>query len=133
MRNIRNKKGFTLIEILIVIVILGVVAGLAIPVLTAQVERSRAQEAIQHLGAMKQSMVRYFASNGTYATATVANLDYNPNAGVAGQVPLFNYAITAQAANTFTLTAQRLPAAANAGNTVTINETGTITRNGAYV
>ncbi len=47
MLNLRkNKKGFTLLEILIVLVILAVLAGLAIPAYQSAVEKSRAQEAV---------------------------------------------------------------------------------------
>ena len=45
-----GKKGFTLIEIIIVIVILGVLATLALPKVTNQLESANAQEAIQTMG-----------------------------------------------------------------------------------
>ena len=45
-------KGFTLLEILIVIVILGVVAGLAVPVFTSSIEQSRSNEAQNNLNAI---------------------------------------------------------------------------------
>ena len=120
-------------EILIVLVILGVVAGLSFPVLTPLIEKSRAQEAITSLGTVKEAMVRYWQlqiPTSTYAGATFANISYNPNTGAAGQVPLFTYALSDLAANTFTCTATRIGGAAT--DTVVINQTGTITRNGAY-
>ena len=134
MRKLNNKKGFTLLEILIVLVVLGVVAGLMFPVLTAQVEKSRAQEAVTALGTVKEAMVTYYqgAGNNSYVGATFANIGFDPDTAVAGQVPLFTYSLSNLAAATFTCTAQRLPAATNAGNTVTINQAGTVTRNGAY-
>lgn len=46
----RSKKGFTLLELMIVLIALGMVAGLMFPVLTAQVERNRAQEALYKKG-----------------------------------------------------------------------------------
>ena len=45
----KKNSGFTLIEILTVIVILGVLAGLAVPVYVGQVEKARGSEAIDHL------------------------------------------------------------------------------------
>ena len=46
----QNKSGFTLIEIIIVIIILGVLAGLAMPKIVANIGRSRAAEAVNQLG-----------------------------------------------------------------------------------
>ena len=51
-----NKKGFTLIEILIVIVILGTLATLALPKITAQIETARAAEAMNIFGFLRRSM-----------------------------------------------------------------------------
>ena len=142
MKLFKNKKGFTLLELLIVLTIIGVIAGLMFPVMAAQVERSRAQEAITALGTLKEGLVRYHqtvgaAANGgvgTYVGANFANIGYNPNNNAAGQVPLFSYVIDAAtlAQDVFLITAQREPAAANGGNTVTINQAGVVTRNGVY-
>lgn len=41
MRKIRNKKGFTLAELLIVVAIIAVLVAIAIPVFTSQLEKSR--------------------------------------------------------------------------------------------
>ena len=46
----KNQKGFTLIEIIIVVIIMGVLASLALPKLTAQINKSRAAEAYNALG-----------------------------------------------------------------------------------
>lgn len=63
MRTIRNNKGFTLLEILIVLIILGVIAGLAIPAFSNQIEKGRAQEAVTNLALIKQSISRWQAVN----------------------------------------------------------------------
>ena len=41
MKNKRNKKGFTLAELLIVVAIIAVLVAIAIPIFTAQLEKSR--------------------------------------------------------------------------------------------
>ena len=127
-----NRKGFTLVEILIVMVVLGIVAGLAFPVYTNLVERSRAQEAIRHLDAVKDALSGYRSINGNYTGATFAAVRYDPNQVEAGQAAHFSYVLSDVTATTFTITAQREPAAQNAGNTLTLDQTGTITRNGVY-
>lgn len=140
-----NAKGFTLIEILTVIVILGVLAGLAVPVYVGQVEKARGSEAIDHLNAARASMIRYFADKNTYVGATIPSdgsagtVDYNPNTSVGGQVGFFDYTVGNLAAGTFTLTATRKTAtikgvAAPGGNnnTITLTQDGTLTKNGVY-
>jgi len=53
------KKGFTLIEIIIVIGILGIMASFALPRLTGMQEPARAGEGIQILGALRSAQLRY--------------------------------------------------------------------------
>ena len=50
-----SLKGFTLIEIIIVIVIIGVLATLSMPKITGQLETARAAEAMMMLGAIKRA------------------------------------------------------------------------------
>jgi len=131
---LKGKKGFTLLELLIVLVVIGVIAGLMFPVLAIQVEKHRAQEALTALGTVKEAMVKYNQTDGgnSYAAASFATIGFDPNAVAAGQTPIFTYTLSNLAVGTFTCTAQRLPVATNAGNTVTIDENGTVTRNGVY-
>ena len=125
-----NKKGFTLLEVLIVLVILAVLAGLAIPAYSAAVEKSRSQEALQSLTAMRDSMMRFFAQNGTYVGATLVTLDYNPNTVTGGQTLIFNYVIGGLGANTFTLTANRQGGPVGS---VSLNQAGVVTKTGVYL
>ena len=73
----KNKKGFTLLEIIIVIIIVGVLASLALPRFFSTVEFSRSTEALASLAALRQSMERCYLQNaGSYANCDVmANLD----------------------------------------------------------
>jgi type IV pilus assembly protein PilE len=62
-----RNKGFTLLELIIVIVIVGVLASLALPRLFAMVERSRSTEAMADLGLIRQGMEFCLAkNNGNY-------------------------------------------------------------------
>ena len=147
-RILRNSKGFTLLEILIVIVILAVLAGLAIPIYTAAVEKSRAQEALQSLEAIRGGMLRYFASNNSYAGATIranavaaanTDIDVDANNLLGAQNQLFNYTLGGLGAATFTVTATRIAgrpagAAVPAGgpHTITIAQDGTVVRSAIY-
>jgi prepilin-type N-terminal cleavage/methylation domain-containing protein len=54
--NKMGKSGFTLLEILVVIIIVGVLASVAMPTLFRNVERSRATEALNVLGTIKRGV-----------------------------------------------------------------------------
>lgn len=68
------KKGFTLLELLIVVIIIGVLATLAIPNFLRAAERARWAEAKSILGTLRGSQIRYYAQYQTYAD-DLANLD----------------------------------------------------------
>jgi prepilin-type N-terminal cleavage/methylation domain-containing protein len=50
------KKGFTLVELIVVIVILGVLAALAFPRIVGSTEAARAQEAMQFFGVFRRAI-----------------------------------------------------------------------------
>jgi prepilin-type N-terminal cleavage/methylation domain-containing protein len=62
----RNGQGFTLTELVIVIVIIGVIATLAIPYFTTSQERARGKEAIINLKLMAAAEKIYRMESGNY-------------------------------------------------------------------
>ncbi len=64
--QISERAGFTLAEVLIVVVILGVLAGLAIPSYTNSIEQSRANEAQANLNIIYTAEKIYKVNNGTF-------------------------------------------------------------------
>jgi prepilin-type N-terminal cleavage/methylation domain-containing protein len=74
MCEVRSRKGFTLVELAVVIVIIGVLAAFGVPKFLKSVERSKAAEAFQYLAAVRSAEERYIAKEGVY-TSTLANLD----------------------------------------------------------
>jgi type IV pilus assembly protein PilA len=70
----RTRKGFTLVELAVVIVIIGVLAAFGVPRFLQSVEKSKASEAFNYLSAIQSAEERYLAQNGTYAS-TISSLD----------------------------------------------------------
>jgi len=72
-----NKKGFTLIELMIVVAILGILAAIAIPNFMRFQAKSKQSEAKTNLGAIGTTAEAYHSENDTYV-ATWADLGWAP-------------------------------------------------------
>ena len=66
----RNERAFTLIELMIVVIIVGILAAVAIPLYRVIPERSMSTEATAALGLVKNAMRTYYAEHGSYADAS---------------------------------------------------------------
>ncbi len=62
----KNQRGFTLVELMITIVIVGVLATVAIPLYQANVKRAKASEADATMGSIRTSLRVYYAENTAY-------------------------------------------------------------------
>ena len=67
---IKGKKGFTLIELVIVIAILGILAGIAIPRFLDATATARGAKIVADLRTIDSAIVIYNAKTGTYPTDT---------------------------------------------------------------
>ncbi len=129
--RLKNKKsGFTLLEIIIVIIIVGVLASLALPRFFATVEFSKSTEALTSLGVLRDSLERcYVAAGGTYNPAAgacaIGNIDVADPSAVPGA--RFTYAVSGQSATGYVITAERNTVDGGGGTTnwITITQTST--------
>ncbi len=62
----KPKKGFTLTEVLVVVLIIGVISAIAYPVYTKSINKSRAVEAINLLEMVRNKQIANFARRGEY-------------------------------------------------------------------
>ena len=69
MRWARRCEGFTLLELIMVIVIIGIMASLAQVLYAKLMERSRQVEAIRLLGHIRRSIIRYYAEHGVVVSS----------------------------------------------------------------
>jgi type IV pilus assembly protein PilE len=78
----RTSRGFTIIEVMIVVVIVAILASVALPQYTDYVTRSKIQEATSALLAQRVKMEQYFQDARTYATACNAGTVATPPTGL---------------------------------------------------
>lgn len=124
-----KQRAFTLLELLIVIIILGILASIAMPRYLSSIEKSRDAEAYVHLSTIRIAELDYYAEFHTYTNNfDLLNVD-NPNNLEKPPVGtrLFDYSIEAEApTNTFTAIASRQ--AGDTQHTITIDHHGRVNR-----
>ncbi len=67
-KNLNFQCGFTLIELMVVIVILGILAGLIVPRIMGRPEEAKQLKAKLQIESLETSLKLYRLDNGTYPT-----------------------------------------------------------------
>ncbi|MBI3312210.1 MAG: prepilin-type N-terminal cleavage/methylation domain-containing protein [Candidatus Omnitrophica bacterium] len=127
----RNQKhGFTLLELLVVVIVVGILASVALPQFQKMMLRSRASEGVNTLGAILTAELLYYQERSTF-TATAADLLVTIPAN---GTTWFNYTFPAATGTSAQVVATGSAVAVNGATvpatvivTGTINDTGTRT------
>ena len=110
---IKKNSGFTLIELIIVVAILGVIAAIAVPNYMENTRQTKRTDAMSALVQLAQAMERYYTVNYTYEGAAAGGNDTGaPAASTFGQTQspatgsaAYNLTISAASPSDFTLSA----------------------------
>jgi prepilin-type N-terminal cleavage/methylation domain-containing protein len=92
-----RKNGFSILELMVVIVIIGIIAALAVVRMGDPIERGRSKNAEFNLLAIYAAEKRYFLSEGQYYNSTASLdkvYDINQNLSIRIDDPYFDYSIT---------------------------------------
>lgn len=121
-RKHKNAAGFTLIELMIVVAIIGIIAAIAYPSYQSQVDRTRRVDGQGALMEMAAAMERHFAGNNSYLEAATGGANTGAPAIFPTEAPLSGdtkyYDLTIQAATATTYTLRATPKGAQAGDGV---------------
>lgn len=113
----RPQSGFTLIEVMIVVAIIGILAAIGYPSYQEQVAKSRRADAQRALMEAEQFMRRYFSAQDSFldadgdAVELPGALQVSPRLG--SGTTAYNIQLSNVTASTFTLTAARTGSMAN--------------------
>lgn len=101
------KKGFSLIELLIVVAIVGILAAVAFPSYRSYITKARRTDGQTSLLDLANRMERYYSQNHTYATATLGTASPTTDVLTNATTPegWYTLSIAAQTASSYTLQA----------------------------
>ncbi len=90
-RKLNQQSGFTLLELLMVVIIVGILATLALPAYIRASEKARTAEVVTMLGALKNSIQRFCADSEGTMPADFTKLDVDDPTTIVGLSTRWNW------------------------------------------
>lgn len=122
-RRQRSRYGFSLIEVMIVVAIIGILAAVAYPSYTDHIRKGRRVDAQTAMMELAQQLEQHYSRNNSYDTFTLASYS-----SITGRVSTY-YTITLPTLSAQAYTIRAAPTTAGAQNTDTCS-TMTLTHTG---
>lgn len=97
----RKQSGFTLVEIMIVVAIIGILAAVALPAYSRYVQNTNRAIAQTDLIELSQQVERFYTANSTYTSAAIG-FSASPRDS---QSPAYQLTLTVVGGTSYTLTA----------------------------
>ncbi len=131
-KKMKGKAGFTLIELMIVVIIIGILAASAVPIYRANVRKAYAAEGFATLGAIRSAERLYKAEWDTYKNSTDIKTDFGLDTTDNQYWNNGAFKVTGASSTAFTATAtgsdSTAPGAAKiSGIVLTMDQTGVTT------
>jgi len=79
--NLKKENGFSLIELLVVVVIIGIIAALAVPALRKSVRATENASAFSNIRSMGQAQANYYSQGNRYARMDELSVAQGDNLG----------------------------------------------------
>jgi type IV pilus assembly protein PilE len=113
-----KNKGFTLIEMIVVVLLIGILATMGVPAYINAVEDARGSEGLRTLQSMYSAAYDFYADNETFTGITLAQLNTYTGSNFADNGD-WTYAVGNLGDGTFTFTATRQD---GTGRTLVVNQ-----------
>jgi type IV pilus assembly protein PilE len=120
----RKVSGFTLIEVMVTVAVVGILAAIAFPNYTAYVQRSKIVDGVTKMGDFRSQLEKFFLDNRRYPTVA--------GGAICGPMPLWlvtsadKFTITCNTPSdiTYLIRADGIPAEGMAGFAYTVDQAG---------
>jgi type IV pilus assembly protein PilE len=109
----RNSRGFTLVELMVTVAIVGILASIAWPSYEQSVMHGRRTDAIQTMTYYRQALERCYAQNFSYLNAGATPCPAAPGAATASTNGYYNITFPVLAATQYTIQAVPVGVQAN--------------------